>query len=331
MNGMVEPMKQSRRERAVWGWMLTMTGLLLAVLAGVQGDRAQRIVTVQAWQVTTTTVTETVVCAGTLRTVKGASVVSEVPCVVKTVEVAVGDAVKAGDVLLTVDREATLSKAAGLGWTSPQAQAAASALPETVTAPTGGTVTAVHVKTGDWLSTTAPCVSLADQGDLEVAITVNESALPEVKVGQSVCVSGVAFAKSSYDGTLTALSSTARAAVGTSGTRTVLDGVVTLDPSQMDPSLLSGLSAKAVITVDARERAIVVPYEAVCEREGTHAVVYCLHGSNAFRRAVTVAGETAKGIEIASGLQTGEWIVADVSEIDGEETAVTVEAIACRS
>ena len=322
-------MKQRQRAKA-WGWLMAATAVALGTVAAVRGAWSQRTVSVQVWQVTPTTVTETVVCAGTLRAAEGASVVSEMPCAVKTVEVAVGDTVCAGDTIVTVDREATLSKAAELGLSS-ETLFAAQSLPEAITAPTDGIISAIHVEEGEWLTAGTSCASLSDSGDIEVAVTVNESALPDVKVGQSVRVSGVAFAKNGYDGTLTELATSAHAAVGSSGARTVLDGVVTLDPTQTDESLLSGLSAKAVITVAARERALVVPYEAAAERDGNAAVVYCLHGSTAYRRAVNVVGETSDGLEIESGLQEGEWIVANAEGLSGSEVPVAVEAVACRS
>ena len=309
---------------------MTATVVAFGTVATVRGVLSQRTVSVQAWQVTPTTVTETVVCAGTLRNAEGAPVTSEVPCVIKTVEVAVGDTVSAGDTIATVDREATLSKAAELGLSS-ESLSAVHAIPETITAPNDGVISAIHIEAGEWITAGASCAALSDSGDIEVAITVNESALPEVEVGQSVRVTGVAFAKNGYNGTLTELASGAHAAVGSSGARTVLDGVVTLDPTQTDDSLLSGLSAKAVITVAARERALVVPYEAAVDRDGATAAVYCLHGSTAYRRLVTVAGETAHGLEIESGLQAGEWIVANAEEIKGEKVSIVVEAVACRS
>jgi len=320
-----------KQQRTAWRWMVALTAVALAALSIIKTVYGQVPVAVTAWQVTRQTVTQTVVCTGTLQMGKGTAVVTGVPCVIGTVEATAGDRVKKGDVLMTVDRAATLAQASQLGLSQTAHMTASAALPDCVTAPEDGVVAEVAVETGDWSDGTTPCMTLSGDGGIQVAITVSEQNLSKVQVGQTVRVSGVAFEKDVYDARLTHLASSAHRTASTNGSRTVVDGVVSLEPSQIDRSLMAGLTAKAVITVDTRENAVVIPYEAVLEQTATTAVVYCIDGHQAYRRTVNVLEETADGLEIQGGLSPGEWVVVNPEGIEGEATAITVEAVACRS
>ena len=315
-------MQKKQRQRLMWLVLPTVVILIAMLVVQVQSGSQKPMITTMKIQ--PTTVTETVVCTGTVRVAEGVDVVASVPCVVGDIMVSVGDRVKEGDVLLRIDRSATLAMAVSAGATEKQALAASTALPETVTAPQAGIVSAVNAVKGETLTTDSPCVVLSEGGEVEIALAVRESILPRLAVGQAVTVTGVAFSRESYEGTLSHIADTARSRVSGTASETVIDAVVTLAASQIDESLLPGLNAKATIVTATRDNAIVVPYEAVVNDAAGDAV-YCVQNGFAFRRTVTLGEELIQGVEILDGLQTGEQLVADASALEEDVIAVEVK------
>lgn len=320
-------MKIKRKQQTRWGWLIFPTTIALLAMLIVQTQSVAQTPEVTTVTVRPTTVADTVVCAGTVRVAEGVEVSVEVPCVAGEVLAKVGDRVQEGDVLLTVDRSATLAMAVGAGLSESQVSVAAVALPETVTAPQAGIVSAVNAVEGEALTTDTPCMVLSEGGEVEIALTVRESVLPKLAVGQAVTVSGVAFAREEYTGTLSYIADTARSRVSGTATETVVDAVVTLPASQIDASLMPGLNAKATVITATRDNVIVVPYEAVVSDDEGEAV-YCVQDGMAFRRRVVIGDELPLGIEIVHGLQTGEQLVSDAAALDGDFLAVETKGAA---
>lgn len=320
-------MKKQQKQRAYWAWLTAFTAVALIAMLVMQTRAYSSLPTVTTVVVQPTTVKETVVCGGSVRAAQGIEIIASVPCVAGDVAVAVGDRVEKGDILLHIDRAATLAAAMGAGASEAQLSTASAALPEAVVAPQAGVVSAVNAAAGEIVSNESPCVVLSEGGAVEIALAVRESVLPQLAVGQAVTVSGVAFARESYNGTLSYIADSARSRVSGTATETVVDAVVTLPASQIDDSLLPGLSAKAAVVTAVRENVIVVPYEAVVDDEAG-AAVYCEQNGVAFRRAVTVGKELTQGVEIIGGLQAGERVVTDAANLDGLWIAVDAKGAA---
>lgn len=274
------------------------------------------------------TVEETAVVNGNVRAADGTEVAVTVPCVAGEVAVKVGDRVKAGDVLMQVDRAATLALAVGAGVAGSEVVAASAALPQTVTAPHDGVVSAVSAAKGDTLMSGSPCVVLSHTGEIEIAVALRESVLPQVAVGQEVTVRGAAFRKDTYRGIVTAIASSARSRLVGTTAETVVDAVVTLVPEDVDESLLIGLNAKATVVTDRRERVLLVPYDCLTQNEDGDAAVYCLQGDTAVRRTVTLGKEYADGTEVLAGLSQGDCLVRAPEGLTGEAIRVRTEEAA---
>lgn len=272
-----------------------------------------------------TTVEETAVVNGNVRAADGTSVSVTVPCVAGEIAVKVGDRVKKGDVLMEVDRAATLAMAVGAGLADSDAVAVSAALPQTLTAPHDGVVSAVSAVKGDTLMSGSPCVVLSERDNVEIAVALRESVVPYVSVGQEVTVSGTAFRKPCYRGTVTSVAASARSRLVGAVSETVVDAVVTLLPEEADESLLIGLSAKATVTVERRENVLLVPYDCLQQEADGTAFVYCLQGDTAIRRAVTLGKDYPEGTEVLEGLQDGERLVCAPERLEGEAVRVYAE------
>ena len=314
------------KKRRGIGWMLLLTVMAVGGILFYDAATENAIVTVETVTLTRQTVRETVICAGTVSAADGVEVYAPMPCVAGQIAVAVGDRVEKGDVLLTVDRTATLAMAVSAGVTQGQAVPASALLPETVTAPAAGVVSAVGATQGGLLSAEMPCVVLAEGDGVQVSVAVRENMLPRIAVGQEVAVSGVAFDKPSYKGYISQIASSARSRVSGAGSETVVDAVVCLADGEADDSLLLGLTAKAAVTVATRENVLLVPYDCLAQDENGKDYVYRVQNGIAQQMTVTVLQELSEGALVEDGLTDGDVLVRAPEALHGEQVAVQTEA-----
>ncbi len=308
------------------GMLLLLTVLAVSGMLFYDAATQGAVPTVETVTLSRQTVKETVICAGTVTAADGVEVYASMPCVAGEIAVEVGDRVEKGDVLLSVDRTATLAAAVGAGLSEEQSVMASAALPETVIAPAAGVVSAIGAVSGAMLGTDRPCVILSEGDGVSVSIAVRENMLPRIAVGQQVAVSGVAFAKGVYTGTIREIASSARTRVNGTTSETVVDAVVSLDEGQADASLLLGLSAKAAITVGTREAVLLVPYDCLAQTEDGDMYVYRVANGFAERVSVTVEEELPEGAVITAGADSGDVLVREPAQLEGECVAVKTEA-----
>lgn len=284
-----------------------------------------KVVLVETVTLSRQTVEETVICTGTVTASEGLDVYAPVPCVAGDIAVKVGDRVEKGDVLLTVDRAATLAMAVDVGLSPSQSVMASAALPQTVTAPDSGVVSAVCAMSGATLTTDSPCVILSGGDGVSVAIAVREQALPRIAVGQAVAISGVAFDKDIYRGEICDIASSARSQMNGTVGETVVDVTVAFCEGEADESLLIGLTAKAAVTVATREDVLVVPHECITEDDEGNTAVYRVTDGVARRVAVTVVKSVPEGVLVEQGLEAGDVLVSSPTHLQGDTAAVVTQ------
>lgn len=317
-------MRKHRKHRT-YACLFALTALLIAGLVTARILRERAVPLVETTVLEQQDIKETVVCTGTVGAADGVEVYTTVPCIAGDVAVEVGDRVQAGDVLLTVDRASTLSMAVSAGLAGVTGDAA-SLLPEVITAPCAGVVSAVSATAGDTLDTATPCVVLSENGGVVINIAVRESVLPQLRIGQEVTVSGVAFEKKSYRGVVTAIASSARVRVNGTTTETVVDAVVELAQGEVDDSLLIGLSAKATVIVSRRADVLLLPYDCITQNDEGQAVAYRLEGDTAVACIVKTGDELAQGVVVREGLSAGDVVVKVPEQLDGKRVRVKAEA-----
>ncbi len=306
--------------------MLLLTAMAVGGILFYDAATENAVVTVETVTLTRQTVRETVICAGTVTAADGVEIYAPMPCVAGQIAVQVGDRVEEGDVLLTVDRTATLAMAVGAGVAQADTVTASAALPETVTAPAAGVISAVSAVSGELLSADTPCVVLSEGDGVQVSVAVRENMLPRIAVGQEVAVSGVAFDKSSYKGYISEIAPSARSRVGGAGSETVVDAVVRLADGEADDSLLLGLTAKAAVTVATREQVLLVPYECLAQDDNGEEYVCRVQNGVAERVAVTVLKELPEGALVEDDLTEGDVLVCAPEVLQGDRVAVQTEA-----
>ena len=315
------------KKKYIWLMVLTLTAISGILLGGHLTKTPPvevRVVTLQPQLVE-----ETVSCSGKVEAAKSQNVYLDMPCVAGEVYVQAGQEVDQGDILFTVDVDATkqvLAQTGGLG----VSQISDAIITKEVTATVSGVVSTLNVTPGSLMDTSVPCAVIASSDTRRVKIAVREQDLQKVAIGQRVTVTGSGFRKESYTGVLTELASSARQQLVGTVTETVVDAVVMLDQDQMDPSLRVGLNAKAAVQVSSIADALVVPYECVMQDEEGDEYVYAYADGRAVRRVFVSGEEWSTGFHVVSGLQAGDRILLDPEKVsrDGAPVVIREEAAA---
>jgi HlyD family secretion protein len=173
----------------------------------------------------------------------------------------------------------------------------------TVTAPVDGKVVAVNVNPGDNVGTNTAVVQLQAAGALQVVAPIDELDVGKVKLGMPVQVVVNAFPDVPYTGKVAAIAPTAQTQNGVS----MFPVTISLDNAQ---NLLPGMSATAIIQVAHADRTLRVPAQAVTLVNGNRGVVRVLEGGRPVPVQVTVGLVGSDWVQILSGLQPGQPVVA---------------------
>lgn len=302
-------------------WLGVATGLAILAIFGIRRMTTSKEVPVTLVTIEPQTIRQTVTCTGKVEAGENRAVYAEIPCVAKEVYVKKGQKVRKGTPLFSVDVEATqaaLSQMAG---------SLAGSLPEIkqteVTAPVSGVVSSLDVRAGEVLDHTKPCATISGGEGVQIAVAIRERHLPQVRIGQEVIVTGAAFSKEQYVGTVSEIASFAHQQYIGSVSETVVDAVITLKDNMVDTSLRTGLNAQAVIVTNVHENCMVIPYECVTQTdEGEECVYVYRQNGVAERQILEVAGEYAEGVLVVSGVSPGERVVQDPDTLSGERATV---------
>ncbi len=297
------------------------TVLALALIVGIRLTAAPQTVEVTLTTVESSSVRQTVECTGKVQTADSREVYVELPCIAREIYVSEGQRVKQGDALFSVDVEATQQVLAQLGSAIPGIST--DSIDSTVTAPVSGVVKELNVQAGEVTDSTEPCAVIAAGGSVSIAVTVREKYLSRIAVGQEVEITGVAFAKEMYHGTVAEIAETAHQEyVGTTN-ETVVDAVVLLWEDEIDSSLRAGLNARATVVTDIIENALLVPYNCIGQNEEGTEYVYVYQADGTATRTVPIFGkECGEGVLVVSGLSSGDRLVQDPETLSGDTVRV---------
>ncbi|WP_119395203.1 efflux RND transporter periplasmic adaptor subunit [Salinibius halmophilus] len=194
-----------------------------------------------------------------------------------------------------------------------------------IRAPIAGIVSALDIKEGEMaVGSTGPAViSVADPGDVQAEVQVNEAKIGNVAVGQAVDVYAVAYPDTPMRGTVEHIATSARPAAGRNGLTFTVK--IRIDDDSGLP-IKPGMSCRAEIKGDTREDVISVPSMAIQIDEG-QPIVWVVENDQVERREVELGEPDLNYQEVLSGLTAGETVVTGpVSKFlllaDGEPVAV---------
>ncbi len=172
----------------------------------------------------------------------------------------------------------------------------------TLTAPTAGAVTFLDVQPGQIVNTNRAVVVLSDLANLEVDVSLDETDVARVAVGQEAQMSLDAFPGVEMTGEVTYIAPVAQSQSGV----VLYPVTIRLSPSGLPAR--AGMTADVSIVTVSREGALIAPLRAV-HIEGERAYVDRLAGDQVERVAVELGMMTETKIEITGGLSEGDVVV----------------------
>ncbi len=168
-----------------------------------------------------------------------------------------------------------------------------------VVSPIDGVVADKFQSVGALVSPANPIVALVS-GDVEMVLGVEESQIGQIAEGQKAEISVAA-----YPGTVFPAKVTLIGPVADPKSRTF---TVKVKPEANDGKLKQGMFAQAKIVTQEKDRAVLVPKEAVVTKAGQSSI-FVLKGDTVEMRQVSLGLRQNGTVEVVSGLAAGEEIV----------------------
>ncbi len=327
--------------------LITFTSIALFCVYFVGNLYKGSIVEVSTIKVNPVTAKNSVLCTGKVERSQVCSVYAQSAAVVKEIHVKTGDEVKKGEVLMTlgditddtdVEQEdlqeayQSLLEAYQSGDTSaldslalPAAASAGTQPQKTrkLTAPISGTITSISVQAQGYVDPDKAVMVISNNNDLQVRLSVNESQISEIKVGQKAEITGVGFKGTTFEGVVTDISSEAKQLVSAYGQETIVEVLVSVkDPTEV---IKPGFTAKTKIITSEDENVLVAPYEAVRADNNGNEFVYKLDGQKAVKTPILTKEEFENGMEIVSGLKKDDVIITNPDAVTAGARVVPVE------
>lgn len=165
-----------------------------------------------------------------------------------------------------------------------------------------GVITAVKIEVGQVVAAGQPAVTLAHDGDMDVAINVPEGRIAVFQPKQPVVVEIWARDNARQPGTVRELAPEADPTSRTYAVRVTLD-----DPSQVQ----LGMTARVYLNAGDEPSALLLPLAALHEKDGKPAVWVVDTRTHAVRLApVTIGAYREDGVTVTGGIDEKQWVVA---------------------
>lgn len=292
------------------------------------------IVNVDVIDVKTSSVQNTITCSGIIEYCDSQDVLCKSPAIANEIFVKEGDFTKKGDKLLNltnikIDKNSISNiNSAGIGniyntnnieniqevYNNIVSDSKKSPSNYTkhgdaynMRAPISGMVSSVNVKKNNVITENTAIITIADTNKMQVKLSVNESQISEIKVGQKALITGAGFKNSEYTGEVTNISNEAEKIVGPTGKETVVNVIVKLDNVSKD--IKPGYTAKCRIIISEDDNVLLTPYESINADNNGKEYVYKYENGKAIKTYIETGNEYQNGFEIISGLENGDKII----------------------
>lgn len=170
-------------------------------------------------------------------------------------------------------------------------------------APFSGIVSKIYVKEGESVSGLGSVFRLVNNDKMFLKVNVDQVDIAQVEIGQRTRISVDAYPDEVFPGKVIYISSEATTVSGL----TVIEVKIELEGSfsQLKP----GLTASADIVIQEARNVLILPVEAMNERNGGYFVLVSSEGNPLPREIITGASD-GDYIEIKSGLKEGDLVLS---------------------
>ena len=298
------------------------------------------IVDVDIIDVATSTVENTVLCSGIVEYSNSQNVISNCPALINDIYVKEGEQVKKGDSLVNltnvkIDKNSApnidpsdINSVGGLNNIENIQEVYNNFLlesqsknnnytkfgdPYNLKAPISGLAVSVNIKKNDIINGNSSIITIADTNKMQVKLSVNESKISDIKLGQRAIITGVGFKGLEYSGKVTKISNEAEKIVGPSGKETVVNVIVELDSANKD--IKPGYTAKCKIITSKSDNVLLTPYESVKSDNSGQEYLYKYVNGKAIKTFVETGNEYQNGYEIISGITLGDRVIQKTDKL----------------
>ncbi|MDQ3283236.1 MAG: efflux RND transporter periplasmic adaptor subunit [Acidobacteriota bacterium] len=194
----------------------------------------------------------------------------------------------------------------------------------TMTAPMGGVITALPVEEGEVAvigtmnNPGTKLLTIADMSVVEAVMEVDETDVPNVRVGQRATVTIDAYPNKTFEGTVTEVGSSPMTTRSISSSSEAVNFEVKIQLQNPPAGVRPGFSASADIITGTRAKTLAIPIQALVVREkpgSTAAKAQEEEGVYLFQNGASKFVPVATGlmgdsnVEIVKGLRGGEQII----------------------
>jgi HlyD family secretion protein len=172
----------------------------------------------------------------------------------------------------------------------------------TLVAPQSGVVTALDLAEGEFAQAGRPVLTIADLEQLRIALSIDETDIPRVQVGQPVLLDLDAFPDQQVNGVVREIAPAATTLQG------VVNYQVIIDVTPGDLAIKPGMTANANVQVARKENVLLVPTRAI-RAQGSKRLVTILENGEPQEVTVTLGLSNDQFTEILDGLKPGAQIL----------------------
>lgn len=183
----------------------------------------------------------------------------------------------------------------------------------TVTAPISGTVVSCSADVGSYASAQSPMFVIANVDELEISAGVNELNVGKIKVGQQVDVLVSSASSKSFKGNIKEISK-----VMDMNTKNY---PITISFNNSGGKIMAGMYAEVRLVTERANGVIVVPTQAIINRDGAR-YVYVEENGQAVEREITTGLNDGNSYVATKGLAIGERLI-----VKGNQDLVTGQAV----
>ncbi len=174
-----------------------------------------------------------------------------------------------------------------------------------LTAPFDGVVATVNAQEGLPAPTTAPAVTLVDETAFFINVTVDETDIGKLEVGQQVTVLVDAYPGESLEGVVETIAPAPGSSADNVG---IVSYPVRIRLNGSEVVVRDGMTASVSILTSRLENVLLAPNWAIRTDQnsrGTYTYCFCLDNGSVERREVTIGRRNEQYTEILSGLEEG--------------------------
>ena len=170
-----------------------------------------------------------------------------------------------------------------------------------------GRVLSIGVREGDMITPNTILITVGSIENLEIVAYINEADGPQLEAGQKVVITGSAIADQQYTGRVIEVGLEARNQIKNETESSDLPVTISLPAQTL---LRPGYNVDLEITTHVDNKALVVPYEAVIEKNDVPCV-YVVRDDIAHLQKVVPGISDNFNIQIKKGLNKGEKVVIE--------------------